>query len=76
MEKVNLNQIYARSRILCLPFLNSPPSKYDTIYSVLLTAVEKSRSLNQKCCFVTFDQPLYIKARDIVASSSIDSEIS
>lgn len=61
---------------MCLPFLNSPPSKYDTIYSVLLTAVEKCKSLNQSCCFVTFDQPLYIKARDIVASCSTDSEVS
>jgi hypothetical protein len=76
MENITLNKKYSKSRILCLPFLNSPPSKYDTIYSVLLTAVEKCKSLNQSCCFVTFDQPLYIKARDIVASCSTNSEVS
>ena len=45
--------------IVFLPFTNRPPNNYDTLYSVLL---------NQKTCFVTFDQPLYIKARVMVSS--------
>ncbi|CAH0562841.1 unnamed protein product [Brassicogethes aeneus] len=33
----------------------------------LSTASKKCQSLNQKTCFVTLDQPLYIKARDIIS---------
>lgn len=75
MENLTSDEPFNRSRVLYLPFVNSPPGKHDTIYSVLLSAVEKIKAAGQKSCFVTFDQPLYIKARDIVASSGPGSPI-
>lgn len=75
METVTSHRSYQRSRTLILPFLNAPPANMDTLYSVLLNAVERLGN-NQKGCFVTFDQPLYYKAREIVASSGRDSPLS
>lgn len=58
---------YSLSHINCLPFINEPPSQLTTINTALHYAVTESRKLKQKICFVTFDQPLYFKARTIVA---------
>lgn len=66
--KKNSKKPYFSSRIIYLPFINAPPSEYDTIYTALLSAIEKCKSLKQEACVITFDQPLYIKARDIVES--------
>lgn len=68
METVTRNSTSELTRIRCLPFINSQPSKYDTIYTTLLLAVEESRKAGLKTTIVTFDQPLYVKARDIVAA--------
>ena len=59
---------YSTSKIIPLPFVNAPPSNYDTILAVLVEAATKSEAMGQKRCFVTFDQPLYWKAHEIVAS--------
>lgn len=69
MAKLTCALPYAQSKILCLPFINSPPSHYHTIFTSLLMATEKCKTVNQSHCFVTFDQPLYIKARDIISNS-------
>ncbi|KAK2579947.1 hypothetical protein KPH14_007627 [Odynerus spinipes] len=69
MEKLTCNELYAQSRIVCLPFLNHPPSNYDTIYTVLNLAVDRIFNKKQKTAFVTFDQPLYWKAKEIVHST-------
>ena len=74
MEKITSKQTFEKTRTLCLPFLNAPPGSPDTIYSVLLDSVQR-RGDKQKSCFVTFDQPLYYKAREIVASSNSDSPL-
>ena len=68
MEQVTSGQSFTRSNVLMLPFINSQPSDYNTILTSLLIASDKCKSHNQKTCFVTFDQPLYVKARDIVQS--------
>ena len=44
--------------------------------TALLSASEKCESLHQRTCFVTFDQPLYFKAREIVSSYEEDSKLS
>lgn len=59
---------FVRSKIICLPFINFPPSQYDTIHTALVLAVEKCKTSNQTT-FVTFDQPLYAKAQEIVANN-------
>lgn len=69
MEEATAGKSFMRSKIICLPFIIYPPSQYDTINTSLLLAVEKCKTSNQKTCFVTFDQPLYAKAQEIVANN-------
>ena len=55
--------------IIPLPFIIRNPTRPDTIYSALIFAQEESVRQRRKCCLVTFDQPLFIKALDIVLST-------
>lgn len=71
METATTDNTYERSKVVCLPFINNPPSQYDTILTAILMAMEKCVKYNMKTCFVTFDQPLYIKAQEIT-SNNID----
>ncbi len=48
-----------------LPFINSPPSEYSTIRTALQYALKNCQEIGATVCFVTFDQPLYLKAREI-----------
>lgn len=73
-EMATRNFEFQQSRILFLPFINHPPSNYDTVYTALTTAVREMKKFNQKICFVTFDQPLYIKARDIISRPQVHAE--
>uniref|UniRef100_A0ABD2VTT7 Uncharacterized protein n=1 Tax=Trichogramma kaykai TaxID=54128 RepID=A0ABD2VTT7_9HYME len=58
---------YETSKIMPLPFVNNPPSNYHTIYTVLTEANKICINKKQANIFVTFDQPLYWKAREILA---------
>ena len=69
MEQATSGKHYECSKIVCLPFINAPPSDADTVFTSLLAAKEKCESLNLKSCIVTFDQSLYWKARDMVMNS-------
>lgn len=60
---------HERSNIQILPFVNQDPSQPDTIYSALCFAQKLSEEHGLGVCPVTFDQPLYIKATEIVKSS-------
>lgn len=57
-----------------LPFINAAPSDYDTIYTSLLQSVKQTEKSGMLTCFVTFDQPLYIKARDIIACTPLSDK--
>lgn len=70
MEKMYEDNEYSRSTIIARPFINAPPSDYNTIYTTLLYVAEQSKKLKQETCFITFDQPLFLKAHEIVCSSS------
>ena len=61
---------YDRSRIETLPFINLDPSNPSTIYTALRFAQQQCEKHGLKVYPVTFDQPLYIKAADIVLSSN------
>lgn len=60
---------YEVSVINFLPFINAPPSDYNTLYTALENASRIVFKEGMKTCFITFDQPLYIKARDIVGAT-------
>lgn len=69
MEQVTKECPYKQSKIVFLPFIHAPPTQYDTVLTSLLEASERSSAHGQKTCIVTYDQPLYLKARDIVENS-------
>jgi hypothetical protein len=51
------------SKIIFLSFIRTPPTDYDTVFISPFEASERSKGHFQKTCFVTFDQPLFFKAR-------------
>jgi len=72
MEQLTADYTFDTTFTACLPFINAPPSDYDTIYTALVGAAEKSAAAGQQVCLVTFDQPLYMKARYIIANTTDD----
>ena len=62
---------HQRSRIKTLPFIRLDPSNPSTIYTALCfsQAQSEKHNLSRPICPVTFDQPLYQKATEIVAAS-------
>jgi len=52
-------------------FIKAQPSNCNTIYTALVNSAEEAEKLGMKTCFVSFDQPLSIKARDILAATSV-----
>ena len=68
MEKLTAKTSYKTSKLVCLPFINAPASNYSTIYTTLLEAVKRSKLCGQNHTIITFDQPLYYKAKDIIAA--------
>lgn len=75
MELRTEGEKYECSKIVCLPFINATPNDYSTVYTSILTAHNECKSLNQNTCVVTFDQPLFWKARDVVACVSDFSNV-
>ena len=57
------------SRIEILPFLNHNPTQPDTIYSALFYAQSLTEKYHLGMSYFTFDQPLYVKAADIIQAS-------
>lgn len=47
-----------------------------TKYTQFLTELSGNTELKQQTCFVTFDQPLYIRDRDIIAGCGKESPLS
>ncbi|KYN10940.1 hypothetical protein ALC57_16910 [Trachymyrmex cornetzi] len=74
MEKLHTNLTYHTSKIIPVPFIKNPPSDYDTIFTSLVQAAKQCQKQEQKIVFVTFDQPLYHKARGILASIDLDND--
>lgn len=63
---------YQVSLVNLLPFINASPSNYSTLYTALENAAKIVVKDGMKTLIVTFDQPLYIKARDIVEATLFD----
>ena len=67
---------YNTSEILPLPFVNLDPSNPSTIYTCLLHAAEEGEKVGQSKTVVTFDQPLYAKACEMVLAAEPNSPLS
>lgn len=59
-----------RTAVVPVPFINTSPSDDDALYTVLKYAAEDATCHGLKTCFVTMDQPLYLKSREIIASNT------
>lgn len=59
MEEVNRGKPYQTTFIGCHPFINAPPTHYDTIYTALLSGAQKTKSLGQVVELLQSNQPLY-----------------
>ena len=66
----SMDNTFCISDTTALPFINLDPSDMSTIYTALVFAKNEATTYNKKYCIVTFDQPLFIKAVDIVHASS------
>lgn len=64
---------YETSAVLPLPFVKLDPNNPNAIYTSLDFAVTEAKRHGQQHCFVTFDQPLFWKAVDIVHQSASTS---
>ena len=69
MQMAVRDENHEKSRIEILPFVNQDPTNPNTIYSALCFAQKLCEQHGLGACPVTFDQPLYIKAAEIVESS-------
>ena len=63
------SKMFHVSDVVALPFINLNPSDMSTIYTALVFALNEASLFNRNYCIVTFDQPLFIKAVDIVHAS-------
>ncbi|XP_023226447.1 uncharacterized protein LOC111627117 [Centruroides sculpturatus] len=76
MEFLTKYKVCIESRIIYLPFIYQPASNYNTIYTVLQYILEDGQRHGHTACIIISDQPLYIKAREMVASSDETSPFS
>ncbi|GBN59825.1 hypothetical protein AVEN_191613-1 [Araneus ventricosus] len=77
MERLSSNSMeFAISRILFLPFIPQPTSDCNTICTTLLSTLGNEKRYGHDACIVTFDPPLYTKAREIVAAAPEGSDLS
>ncbi|GBM73981.1 hypothetical protein AVEN_121792-1 [Araneus ventricosus] len=77
IERLSSNSMdFSISRILFLPFIPQPASVYNTIHTTLLCALENAKRYGHDVFIVTFDQPLYAKAREILAAAPEGSDLS
>lgn len=59
---------YEKSKIVFLPFIDSNPSDYNTLFTIINFAINKARSVAMESCIITFGQALYMKEQDIVSA--------
>ena len=72
MQSVSVGCHPHKSDILMLPIIDLNPNDTTCIYSTLLFIQEQAINLNVVTPCITFDQPLWIKAVDIIRSESLD----
>ena len=76
MVEASAGKVFEKSKIIYLPFINAPPSDYETILTSLYFAMDQCSKSIQSTCIVTFDRPLYWKARDIVSAATAGTGLS
>ena len=62
----------AKSEVLLLPILDLSPSNESCIYSTLIYIQRQAEHLNITTPCITFDQPLWLKAVEIIKAKSVN----
>lgn len=76
LEQITENKKnFSTSQVMFLPFIDHPASNLNTIYTTLHQALDIAKSHGQNTCVITFDHPLYYKAREMVAASEANSNL-
>ena len=72
MQHVSRGAYPRKSHITLLPIIDLNPSDYSCIYSVLLYIESQAKMFNIPTPCITFDQPLYIKAMEIILAKEMN----
>lgn len=75
VENLTKEKAHTKSRIIFLPFIHQPASNYNILYTTLLYILEDGKKHGHTTCIVTLDQPLYFKAREIIATLIENAEL-
>lgn len=59
IEEVTAEKDYEVSLIQFLPFINSKPNDYNTLFTSIMESVAQTDKYEMKTCIITFDQQLY-----------------
>ena len=72
----SINTVYSTSAVLPLPFVNMDPTNLSTIYTCLQYVAEQRSKCGESRITVTFDQPLFARARQMVLAVGPHSPLS
>ena len=72
MQHLFSNETHSKSEVLFVPIIDLNPSNETCIYSTLTYIQSQAEQLNLTTPCVTFDQPLWIKAIEIIKSKSMN----
>ena len=68
MQEISTGHHQPKSKAVMLPIIDLKPSDRACVHSILLLATEQSNKLNMKELSISFDQPLWFKALEIITA--------
>ena len=71
MQEVSTGHHQAKSKTVMLPIMDLNPNDETCVLSVLLFVIEQSKKLYVKEQSITFDQPLWLKALEIITAKEL-----
>ena len=71
MSNVSAGNYPGPSKVSLLPIIDLNPSDLSCIYSTLNFVIDQAEQLNMETPVLTFDQPLWLKATEIVSAKSL-----
>ena len=72
MQKLDNGSHPRKAEVVMLPIIDLNPNDETCIYSVLLSIIEQSKKLGIKVPSFIFDQPLWIKALEIITAKKLE----
>ena len=72
MSSLPKHSVLQKSVVSMLPIINLPSTDVNALYSLLVYVSDQCSRLDVPMPTITFDQPLYVKAYDIVASMNMN----